>query len=180
MAPLEEPQQLWGRPGWREATGNAPGSRSREKKQRKTTLNDVTNPDEDAQVVEENDMAERKANRRVLAFVDCTNPGGQVIENDSDDEPIVERWRRASNASFKELTARALKPGRGDAMLPSMQTESLGPPWSPLLSPADVSRGVDGATFNTLSVPQLSDEPSDTVRDAQRHAELLQEILRRL
>ena len=167
MAPLEEPQQLWGRPGWRETIGKAVAGPRSEKKRRLTALHDVTNPNGEAQIVQADVDSGRTVGRRTMAYVDCTDPrsSSRVIDDDSEDEPMVDRWRRASTTSTRELARLALKPGKGDVTLPSMQIETLGPVWSPLQSPPE-SNGSTG--------------PPRTGEDNHRHAELLRDILQRL
>jgi len=182
MAALEEPQKLWGRDGWRDTVGSAMGGgRTSTKRRRMTALHDVTDPEEEARIVDKDEEPEPKAKRRVLAFVDCTDPSadGHVVEDDSDDEPIFDRWRRTSTPCGL-IAQRALKPIKpGDAMaLPVMQTETLGPTWSPLLTPAgsSSSRGDENPLYPTHDEPvKMEVIPGD-----EKQANFMREILRRL
>ncbi|KAK5120248.1 hypothetical protein LTR85_006454 [Meristemomyces frigidus] len=190
MAPLEEAQQLWGRPGWRDTVGAATAAaRSSEKRRRPgVALNDVTDPDEDPRLVyEEAEDVGPSVRRRVLAFVDCTNLDAEdtYVEQDSDDEPIADRWRRAPQAPSAAFSAKGKMRGGLDIILPAFPpAERLAPVWSPLSSPRPAEAHLDAQAQKAcrpFSFSQILNAagPAET-SDLQRKEELLQEILKRL
>ncbi|TKA70131.1 hypothetical protein B0A55_08225 [Friedmanniomyces simplex] len=97
MARLEEPQQLWGREGWREtvvgrAVVASPAGGER-KRRRTVTFEDITKADENARVVDDDEETRPGVKRRVLSFVDCSNPSvveeqDMEVDDGSDDEPM--------------------------------------------------------------------------------------------
>ncbi|KAK3691889.1 hypothetical protein LTR37_018382 [Vermiconidia calcicola] len=102
MAPLEEPQQLWSRPGWEQFMGSrkhpAPSGKKRKSRAEDDEMQDYAATDGSG-------PSKGKVIRRGLAFVDCTdaNHGPYAVdadgeEDDSDDEPILDRWQRRSSA----------------------------------------------------------------------------------
>ncbi|TKA32782.1 hypothetical protein B0A50_01007 [Salinomyces thailandicus] len=139
MALLEEPQQLWGRPGWQETVKHTPGSaRPSDKRKRSTILNDVTNPDEDAQLIYDVEDVDQKVKRSALAFVDYTNPSDEetLLDGDSDDEPMLSRWRRKSSLeSGATITDKRLRNGTNPLWNNVSPAERLAPVPSPLHSP---------------------------------------------
>ncbi|KAK1004940.1 hypothetical protein LTR54_007261 [Friedmanniomyces endolithicus] len=105
MAALEEPQQLWGRDGWRETVVRSTVMTNavvKDNKRRRTIMfEDITKADETARIVDDDEDAKPNAKRRVLKFVDCTRSGAEErdveVDDGSDgDEPMVSRWMRAS------------------------------------------------------------------------------------
>ncbi|KAK6395937.1 hypothetical protein LTR65_010046 [Meristemomyces frigidus] len=190
MAPLEKAQQLWGRPGWRETiAGTRTAAQPSEKKKRPVVvLNDVTDPDEDAQLVYEGaDDFGRSVRRRVLAFVDCTNPDEEdtYVDDDTDDEPMLNRWRRSSQGVSTAFSATGKMRGGLDVVMPVFApAERLAPSWSPLSSPIlleehrEVPPQVAGRPFSFSQIPN-ADGPTETPF-GKRTADVLQDILRRL
>jgi hypothetical protein len=102
VALLEQPQQLWGRPGWKKTvTPMMPASRPEKKEKRATTFGGITNADAGAKLIEEDDVPSPNVKRRRLAFVDCTNPHEEdtLIDEETDDEPLLDRWARISQTT---------------------------------------------------------------------------------
>ncbi|KAK0776223.1 hypothetical protein LTR91_023256 [Friedmanniomyces endolithicus] len=105
MAALEEPQQLWGRDGWRETVVRSTvmtNAMVKDNKRRRTVMfEDITRADETARIVDDDEDAKPDAKRRVLKFVNCTRSGAEErdveVDDGSDgDEPMVSRWMRTS------------------------------------------------------------------------------------
>lgn len=83
MASLEEPQQLWCRPGWQEFS-RISSSRSENVAKRKAGEMSVAGKPNEAEAVTE---PRNKKRRHVLSFVDCVGEGNAVVtREDSDNE----------------------------------------------------------------------------------------------
>jgi len=187
MASLEEPQQLWGRPGWRETVSHAPAARPSEERERSAMLNDITNPNEDARLIYEDDDAPKNAKRRVLAFVDCTNPDEEdtLLENDddSDDEAILSRWRRRVS-DVPPSPHKRMRTNANPLWNSVASTDCLTPVFSPLSSPMMGKASLTMPSQSPFTEFANSDllnfeEPAVVPRESST-APLLQEILRRL
>ncbi|KAK1821853.1 hypothetical protein LTR12_003729 [Friedmanniomyces endolithicus] len=105
MAALEEPQQLWGRDGWRETVVRSTvmtDSVAKDNKRRRTIMfEDLTKADETARLVDDDEDVKPNAKRRVLKFVDCARSGAEeqdveLEDGSDDDEPMAARWMRTS------------------------------------------------------------------------------------
>ena len=95
MALLEEPQELWDRPGCRQFSGFSKKMNS-ESTSKKRKLDSVSLDG----AADTEDQPPLKAVRHTVAFVDCRNsePSDRqsyedMEEDDSDDEPIIHRFR---------------------------------------------------------------------------------------
>ena len=109
MAPLEVAQQLWGRPGWHESVGLVAPVRPKAKRRRQVVLNDVTDPDEDARTVYEDD-AEHRVAQTIMPYMNSTIRAIIAAEHwvpavavDSVDELIAPAWSPLSIASGVEV-----------------------------------------------------------------------------
>ncbi|KAK5709037.1 hypothetical protein LTR17_020149 [Elasticomyces elasticus] len=183
MAGLEETQQLWGRAGWRQ-TVSMSIARSSEKKRRRTiTFDDITKDDEDARLVHEGEELPPK--RRVLSFVDCTRPTHNSLEanEDSDEEPVMNDWRRRSSFSIRPSLPAGL---RNDLMLPVIgHAEQLAPAWPQLSARAIVFEPTRRAgKVQGMSIQDLLNDHGDDerafVQFEDRRTLLLKEIVSRL
>jgi len=141
VALLEEPQQLWGRPGWQETVQPLTSdSLPSEKKTKKITFNDVTNPDEEMRMIDEDHEADSKLKQQVSTFADCTNPDQDeaLVDTDaSDNEPLMSRRRRKMSSESVAVRSGDTRL-RNDAnpLLNQMAPmEQLAPIPSPLTSP---------------------------------------------
>lgn len=93
MAPLDAPQQVWCREGWREYYLTSRSGQSRKRKAKAET-------EADGGAATESKRRKKNAARRTLAYVDCTGGGeaassasGQceVVEEREDDVPLSQR-----------------------------------------------------------------------------------------
>ncbi|KAF2764375.1 hypothetical protein EJ03DRAFT_331894 [Teratosphaeria nubilosa] len=144
MAPLEESQQLWGREGWKDSVLSP---QQIPKKKKVTIFEDITDADQDARLVEDDEAPlPQGIYERRRAFVDCTSVRKDqvVLENDSDDEPVLGIWRKhahdlgSSGKRHKHISVRAEKRIRfdRDLFLPQIRrADRLAPAFSPLHSP---------------------------------------------
>ena len=196
MAPLEEPQQLWGRPGWSQFSG-AIRSTTNESVAAKRTVDAAAVGAED-----EEGQHRKKVAKRTLAFVDLRTPDpaerqayGQVERGDlsDSDEPLIDRLRAASATTSKvRANTAALRPRSEDPFMPSMGhplAHDVGSSTLPIPLIAPYS-GVYQAQETTeqsyprVSIPRLlnedqADQPYAQSRKLDDQA-LLMEILRRL
>lgn len=190
MAPLEKPQQLWGRePDWREAIGVAPVVRHATRK--KKTLHDLGDGDEEMPIVQSDVDSERYRKRRVLAFMDCTNANDEDIEvdGDSESEPIIDRWKDSlqslregvNKAAVKKLKPQMLRTEH-DLPLPSMKSEVLAPQMSPLASPITPQAGIQETESKVNEDQSFPIGPvlSWTKANWRDEADLVQKIIQRL
>lgn len=182
MALLEEPQQLWSRPGWRAFTKVRVARPDAESKKRKAP----TEESDESPAVRA-DSSSVKAVRRKLDFVDCTDSAAAQQNNgeDSDDEPISRRWRRDSLDS--PLAHRARPEAGKDPFLPltppgsefatyPVKAELPSPDFEPLI----IDEGADVTPYRKVSIAHLlNSEPSSEQKDVAA-ANLVLEILRRL
>jgi len=190
MAPLESPQQLWGRePGWREVVG--PAAVARHAARKKTTLHDSMDAHEDTRLIQDDEGSERNVKRRVLSFMDCANSNDEDAEmdGDSETEPMIDRWKYSlqySNVGLNKAAFKTLRPvmlrSENDPLLPSMESELLAPAISPLASPRipqnpiqEARSEVDGNQFfpKVLALSWANTNGHD-------EANLVQKIIRRL
>ena len=190
IAPLEVPQQLWGREGWRDTVAGTPSARPSASRRRRTmSFEDITREDEDARLVNDDD-AKPSATRRGLSFVDCTsNRDDQQVEaEDSGEESTL--GQRQRSLSFR--TPPPLPKGmREDSIMPSVTTgEHLAPVWSPLHTcktpgvPMQLP-SVGGPAAQRLSIAQLLNDEHDSavpaaLSEGTRNTELLRKIIQRL
>ncbi|KAI7122613.1 hypothetical protein KC352_g32697 [Hortaea werneckii] len=170
MALLEEPQQLWGRPGWQETVQPLPSDTlPNEKKKKKPTFNDVTNPEDDMRMVDEDHEADPKLKRQVLTFTDRTNPDQDetLVDTDaSDNEPLMSRRRRklsSESAAVRSADTR-LKNDANPILNQMAPTEQLAPIPSPLTSPRREFSQHDGRSWRR-DVPLA---PSESIRRPSR------------
>ncbi|EMC95387.1 hypothetical protein BAUCODRAFT_25426 [Baudoinia panamericana UAMH 10762] len=141
MAPLEQPQQLWGREGWRESVAATPSGR----KEKKRKMN------ERATVDKLDYLPNAHMERRTLRFVDCTKGDEDYKVHESDDEPLAIRKQHAALLTAQDTSStsiRRLELTNSDVMTPAPQTEVFMPmchePGSlakvpPLLPPLELS-----------------------------------------
>ena len=197
MAPLEEPQQLWGRPGWSQFSGPI-----------RSIVNEnvATKRDVVEAVVGAEDEEERPPNKvakRTLAFVDCrsSDPANrQAYENveredlSDDDEPLIDRLRAAFSATTSKVPANtaALRPRSEDPFMPLMgHPLALGVDLN--TSSTQSAAALPGVaqvqdtttrTYQRVSIPQLlnndqADRPCEQSHKLDEQT-LLMEIIRRL
>ena len=192
MAPLEEPQQLWGRPGWRQFSSSRVTSHPRKRK----GAVDSCDVDEEG-FIEDGVRRGKKVVRRTLAFVDCTRSenwsrGDTCTDEGSaqdSDEPILDQWCRRSLTTTVTPLPVAVITRAEDPFLPpypySLNIESH----SRTLVPSDLhthtahSRRGPSPTLAhpKLAISQLlNDEPASGIKSEQPSPELLREIIRRL
>lgn len=194
MARLPEPQQLWDRKGWsqfaslsRKTNGD---SNLKKRKASYLSLDGAADAEETVQPPE-------KVARRTLAFVDCRNsepPDLQSYENmkdsDSDDEPIVRRFRPATGRTPSKPSAHpSLQVMSEDPYMPSMghflardghnsepSTRVVGSFFDLRQDPSTPNQD-----FRRVSISQLlnDNDPSEPGSGSDE-AWLLKEILRRL
>ncbi|KAK0781453.1 hypothetical protein LTR02_003046 [Friedmanniomyces endolithicus] len=191
MAALEEPQQLWGRDGWRETVVRSTVMTNavvKDNKRRRTIMfEDITKADETARIVDDDEDAKPNAKRRVLKFVDCTRSGAEerdveVDDGSDDDEPMVSRWMRTS------LNTQPTFPNglRQDSAMPVLTGHEQIVPVSsvpPRVADAEVSRTAStqyrGTSVRDLLNGAVANE-SISPPEGKPLADLLQEIVRRL
>ena len=170
MARLEEPQQLWGRPGWRQFSGATVANHGSKTKKRKM----VDSQDhEDDTIFEESDHRGDKVTRRTLAYVDCSRADKRTPYEGSDDKPIM------SQCGQRPLS---------DPFMPTMSyhveegNRLSGPESSGTYNTADMQKpgGFYGG-YDKLPLSHIfnAEKPTNVHTDPP-NAELLQEILRRL
>lgn len=174
MAPLEESQQLWARPGWKSFTGVKAARSDAGSKKRK-----VRDEDLEGEGVAESWQPAEKTVRRTLSFVDCSNGEAHAQRNDdeSDDEPIVRRWRQ--NSLTSPLAPRAIQAVHFRTPLDTQQIKVELP--SPEFEPMQTSPSYGFIDqYRRVAISQLlNNEPPGKDMDSQG-GELVQEILRRL
>ncbi|KAI7092271.1 hypothetical protein KC352_g40397 [Hortaea werneckii] len=170
MALLEEPQQLWGRPGWQETVQPLPSDLLlNEKKRRKTKFIDVTNLEDDMRMIDEDHEADSKLKRQALAFADRTNPDRDetLVDTDaSDNEPLMsQRRRKLSSESAAVRSADTRLKNAANPLLNQMAPmEQLAPIPSPLTSPKREVSLHDGRTLRR-GVPAA---PSESIERRSR------------
>ncbi|KAK1013108.1 hypothetical protein LTR91_001418 [Friedmanniomyces endolithicus] len=192
MATLEEPQQLWGRDGWREtvvrSTVMTNTAVNNNKRRRTIVFKDITKADEDARLVDDDEDARPKTKRRTLKFVDCTRAGAEehdveIDDDRDDDEPMASRWMRRTSLTTQPSLPNGL---RQDSAMPVLigHEQIIPVPSSPprvavpevSTTPSTQYRGIpvrdllNGAVVDE-SVSRLDGKPL---------ADLLQGIVRRL
>lgn len=194
MAALEEPQQLWGRSGWRPSTTDNVSGRPTAHKRRKSAshLPDAEDLDRD-----DGAQSAKKVKRRTLSYVDCTNGGSRnrsALDDrlipDSEDEPMLDLWRRRSSTTTAAQTALlAVTTTDENPHLLSLPPPSGGDNKAcnggvlhPNSKDAESLQGsIPKPTYRQLPISQLlnhDQKPLTTFPHAS--PELLQEILRRL
>ena len=192
MASLDDPQQLWGRPGWTQFSSIGMTYRGRNTKKR-TSVEDYISPEDG--VLGDGEISRKKAIRRTLDYVDCTgthdNRCHTAYEADkshnSDEEPILSRWRRKSLSTHIAPTAAtpALLMAR-DPFMPSMAHL---PDEHPVASSTrhvyttgdDVGgSGTLSTGYHKLSISQLLNEEPAVPDFEPANPAILQEILRLL
>ncbi|KAK3713696.1 hypothetical protein LTR37_008390 [Vermiconidia calcicola] len=192
MAPLEEAQQLWSRPGWEYFMGSRKPATSIGKKRKSRAEDDEM---QDYTATDGSVPSKRRVIRRNLAFVDCTDAahGPYTVDADgeedaSDDEPILNKWQRRSSTLGPppEQHLEAMSK-RLDPLMPSMNGGEtpigMRAPRAPNQSSVDAQPSIaSGSNFQKLSIGELlneeqrSPEPQTKLGDT----ELLKEILRLL
>lgn len=186
IALFDEAQQLWGRSGRRGTVGGTtPAARPSGKKRRlSVAIRDVTDPDEEPQrVYEDAEDVARKVRRRVLTFVDCTDPNAEDMYTEDDDGPRRDRWRTSSQGAGAAVSGKDRMRGGLELILPTCAgAERLAPAWSPLSSPSPMETHHSGtlqAAWRPSSLFQNAAGQAD-IADMKRRDDLLQGILRRL
>lgn len=136
MAPLEVPQRLWGRPGWREAletgikSGHTDKGKQKEKSTEATQANNVlterpkkkkksvrlATPQGRASpaVVEPSSSEPRSSGPSTLA----NNLTSANVEEEDEDEPMMHRWRRLSQGAQQDAAVGESE-GRQNMAFPS-------------------------------------------------------------
>lgn len=195
MAPLDEPQQLWGRPGWSQFSGSSRNVNN----DAKATKRSADEAELDVGV--EQNQPVKTAVKRTLAFVDCQTPNRatrQAFEYIQDDEsgeedtPLIDRLRAASSSAASTLPAHtSLRIRSVDPCLPTMgcpvgSVASFGAPSQEArVSSSDVEgQAKTESTYQRVSISQLLNDDEDDGTPGNDHAvqqkNLLMEILRRL
>lgn len=194
MARLQEPQQLWDRKGWSQFSSLSRKSNGESNPRKRNASHLSLDGAADA---EESVKQPEKIARRTLAFVDYRNsesPDRHSYENmqegDSDDEPIIRRFRPApSTTPSKPLAHPSLQMRSEDPYMPSMghfpaRDGHNGETSTGLVgSFSDLRQGQSAPNqdFRRVSISQLlnDDDPSEPGPGSDE-AWLLKEILRRL
>lgn len=196
MAPLDVPQQLWGRPGWSQFHGPIKNT-TNESTASKRKLEDAAVDAED-----EEKQPRKKTVRRTLAFVDCTNSEPrdlddykyvEVDDSDEDDEPLIDRYRATSPTTASSLAVQSPLKMRSEnpdgPLMPSMgYLNELGVgadalPKQPFGSSSYATPGHDtiDQAYRRLPIAQLLNEDLTAAEGHQLEDQgLLREILRRL
>ena len=180
MAPLEEPQQLWGRPGWKAfsgATVTNPGSIAKKRKM----IADSSDC-EDETLIDGSTRCDQKM-RKTLDFVDCTGHD----PDESDDEPIFNRWRKSSSGVGPTPTPKVFSMATSqDPFMPSMahplrEDDHLMRFTQQHTCSQTQSSGTLERVYRRLSISQdLNEEQPLNYQTEPADPDLLQEILRRL
>ena len=196
MAPLEEAQQLWGRNGWHEFTAGSKASARSSPSSKKRKAGSA----EGAEIINENDKDHRdtKVIRRTLAYVDCTNHDAETLREldeaapseDSDEEPMLNRWRRRSSAANATLFPSPSGITRSEEpFLPSIPVapSSEGEHLFDEGSSSRIHTGGRSAEaepqpeYKKLSISHLlNEETAPTAEMSSSRSSLIREILRRL
>lgn len=202
VARFDEPQQLWGREGWKETVSVLSSPSKPAKKQKVVKFDEIAEAGGEAKLVQSDEEGTACAKRKGLSFVDRTNPDAEAetVEESSDDEPMADVWRRrraSSSASGRQLCRSAFRSLRGaDVPLTSAYEEAqelLTHVLSPLSTPTRPDFHMLGRPSHAHdtpieTMPMLTDDTlictsprgQKPVRSEMSREELLQDIIRRL